>query len=64
MSSRRWTRRCRRLAAIIALTGFAALGGCSPKVGSDAWCEKLRNTPKIDWSTREAADFAKHCIFK
>jgi hypothetical protein len=36
---------------------------CSPSVGSDAWCEKMRETPKADWSTRQAADFSKHCIF-
>ncbi|MHC4933833.1 MAG: DUF3012 domain-containing protein [Planctomycetota bacterium] len=37
---------------------------CSPGVGSDAWCEKMKETPKADWSTREAADFTKHCAFK
>jgi hypothetical protein len=37
---------------------------CSPGVGSDAWCEKMKETPKADWSTREAADFTKHCVFK
>jgi hypothetical protein len=37
---------------------------CSPAVGSDTWCEKMKETPKADWSTREAADFAKHCILK
>jgi hypothetical protein len=37
---------------------------CSPGVGSDAWCEKMKETPKADWSTSEATDFTKHCIFK
>lgn len=37
---------------------------CSPGVGSDTWCEKMEETPKADWSTREATDFTKHCIFK
>lgn len=36
---------------------------CSPGVGSEAWCEKMKETPKADWSTRETADFTKHCIF-
>ena len=43
-----------------------ALGalGCSAKVGSEAWCEKMKETPKGDWSANNAADFAKHCVFK
>ena len=36
--------------------------GCSPEVGSDKWCEKMKAKPKGDWTANEAADFAKHCI--
>jgi hypothetical protein len=36
---------------------------CSPEVGSKAWCEKLAEKPKGDWSANEAADYAKHCLF-
>ena len=36
---------------------------CAP-TGSLAWCEKLKNTPKGDWSANEASDFARHCIFR
>ncbi len=36
---------------------------CGPKVGSDAWCKQLKQKPKADWSTNDAKDFAKHCIF-
>jgi hypothetical protein len=45
---------------LVVLTLFA----CSPKVGSEAWCEKLKETPKADWSANDAADFAKHCVFE
>lgn len=41
-----------------------ALSACVPEVGSDAWCENLKEKPKGDWSLNEASDFAKHCIFK
>lgn len=49
--------------------GFAvglavSLAGCSPKVGSDAWCEAMQDKPKGDWSANEAADYAKHCVFR
>ena len=38
--------------------------GCSPEVGSDAWCEKMQDTPKGDWSANDAAAYAKNCILK
>lgn len=49
----------KRLAAffILAMT----LTACT-EVGSEAWCEDLKEKPKGDWSANEAADFAKHCI--
>ncbi len=41
-----------------------ALAACMPEVGSDVWCENLKEKPKGDWSLNEASDFTKHCIFK
>lgn len=38
------------------------VAGCSPEVGSEAWCKELKEKPKGDWSANEATDFAKHCI--
>lgn len=38
--------------------------GCAPKVGSEAWCAKMKEKPKGEWSANEAADYAKHCLFK
>ncbi len=40
-----------------------SLSACSPKVGSEAWCEQLKEKPKADWTATEAKDFTKHCIF-
>jgi Protein of unknown function (DUF3012) len=51
-----------RIVALWLLLYVAA--GCSPKVGSDAWCRKMHDTPKADWSANDAREFAKHCIFK
>jgi hypothetical protein len=42
----------------------ALLTACAPEVGSDAWCEAMNEKPKGDWSTNEATDYAKHCVFK
>ncbi|WP_408607710.1 DUF3012 domain-containing protein [Enterovibrio coralii] len=38
------------------------IAGCSPTVGSDEWCNDMKEKPKGDWTASEAGDFAKHCI--
>jgi len=40
------------------------LSGCAPEVGSEAWCKKIAEKPKGELTANEAADYAKHCIFK
>lgn len=40
------------------------LAGCAPEVGSDEWCQDMKEKPKKDWTASEAADYTKHCIFK
>ena len=43
---------------------MAALSAaCSPQVGSEAWCENMGDKAKGDWTTNEATQFAKHCVF-
>lgn len=37
---------------------------CSPEVGSDEWCEKMKEKPKSEWTAGEAKDYAEHCLFK
>lgn len=46
-------------AAVITLS----ITGCT-KVGSEAWCAKLKDTPEGEWTVNEITDFAKHCVFK
>jgi hypothetical protein len=50
--------------ALIVLSLFVVVAGCSPKVGSDECCEDMKEKPKKEWSASEAADYAKHCIFR
>lgn len=57
-----------RFRRTILLGMLAALGGllssaCSPEIGSEAWCEKMREKPKGEWTGNEARDYAKHCLF-
>ncbi len=54
----RWAR---SLGFGIALSLLAV--ACAP-IGSTAWCEKLKDRPKGDWSANQASDFARHCIFR
>lgn len=49
---------------IFLATAVLALTACAPEVGSDAWCADMKEKPKGDWTANEAADFAKHCVFK
>ncbi|GGI92689.1 DUF3012 domain-containing protein [Shewanella gelidii] len=48
----------------LALAFAASLTACAPEVGSEAWCKKLEDKPKGDWTANEATDYAKHCVFK
>ena len=49
--------------ALVALSVIVMSTGCSPEVGSDKWCEDMKEKPKKDWTASEAADYTKHCVF-
>jgi len=50
-------------AIIAVLTTVVLLSACSAEVGSEEWCQDLKEKDKADWTSREAKDFTKHCIF-
>ena len=53
----------KRLSRLAVLASLAALlGGCSPEVGSEAWCQDMKQKAAGEWTASEAADFAKHCL--
>jgi hypothetical protein len=39
------------------------IAACSPEVGSEAWCEDMKQKPRGEWTVNEAGDFTRHCIF-
>lgn len=50
---------------VVALTACVfLLSACEPEVGSDAWCKKMIDTPKGDWSMNDASEFAANCVIK
>ncbi|WP_037987382.1 DUF3012 domain-containing protein [Teredinibacter turnerae] len=55
--------RIRGLGLLIIVSIFGAVA-CAPEVGSEAWCENMKEKPKGDWTANEAKSFAKDCIFK
>jgi hypothetical protein len=57
-----WKRGSCLLLALVTAFVLVASVGCAPEVGSDAWCEKMKETPKGDWSANDASDYAKHCL--
>ena len=38
------------------------LGACD-RVGSEAWCQKQKETPKADWTLQDTGDYTKYCVF-
>jgi hypothetical protein len=50
----------RKLSYFLAFATLA-LVACEPEVGSDAWCKKMEDKPKGDWTANEAGDYLKHC---
>jgi len=38
------------------------LAACAPEIGSERWCENMREKPNGDWTANEALDYARHCV--
>lgn len=43
---------------------YLAITGCSPEIGSKAWCEDMDEKDKGDWTVNEASEYTKNCIFR
>jgi hypothetical protein len=54
----------RNVFVAMVIAAFVGLPGCAPEVGSEAWCKKLDEKAKGDWTANELADYTKHCIFR
>ncbi|QYK01048.1 DUF3012 domain-containing protein [Shewanella psychrotolerans] len=51
-------------ATVLGFVLITSLSGCAPEVGSEKWCKQMEDKAKGDWTANEAADYAKHCVFK
>ncbi len=54
----------RMLKAVTIFLFVSILTACAPEIGSEAWCEDMDEKPKGDWSSNEAAEYAKNCVFR
>ena len=55
---------CKSASLFIITCLAVTLAGCAPEIGSDEWCEDMKEKPKGDWTASETADYAKHCIIR
>ncbi|WP_252895641.1 DUF3012 domain-containing protein [Photobacterium phosphoreum] len=40
------------------------MSACSPTVGSEKWCQQLKEKAKGEWSANEAVEFTRNCIIR
>ncbi len=52
----------KRLLGVI--ISIISLAGCAPEIGSEEWCEDMKEKPKGDWTANEAKYFTKYCLLK
>jgi len=48
--------------AMLLVTMATRLAACAPEVGSERWCEMMRDKPRGDWTANEALEFARSCV--
>jgi hypothetical protein len=52
----------RGLRITVALATIWWLTACAPEVGSERWCENMREKARGDWTANEALEFARSCV--
>jgi hypothetical protein len=48
--------------AVVLISVGTWLAACAPEVGSERWCENMREKPRGDWTANEALEFARSCV--
>lgn len=49
----------------VVLIGVATwLAACAPEVGSERWCENMREKPRGDWTANELVEFGRSCVLQ
>ncbi|WP_279147136.1 DUF3012 domain-containing protein [Photobacterium carnosum] len=49
---------------LILISTVFLLSACTPTVGSEKWCQQLKEKTKGEWSANEAVEFTQNCIIR
>jgi hypothetical protein len=47
---------------IFIIGGILLLAACGVEPGSEKWCKQKADQPKSEWTSSDAAMYARHCI--
>lgn len=47
---------------LLIICSILFLSACAPEPGSEAWCAKLKEKPKGEWTGEEAKTYTKNCV--
>jgi hypothetical protein len=50
--------------AVVLIGVVTWLAACAPEVGSERWCENMREKPPGDVTANEALEFARSCVLQ
>ena len=47
---------------LIAVLFAFTLSACGDRVGSEGWCDGMKEKPKSEWTMEETGDYTKYCV--
>jgi hypothetical protein len=50
--------------AVVLIGVVTWLAACEPEVGSERWCENMREKPRGDWTANELVEFGRSCVLQ
>ena len=49
---------------LLSIGSVLLLAACAAEPGSEKWCAEMKETPKSQWSTSDAATYARNCLIE
>ncbi len=55
----------KKLSLVTIILSFTTIiTACAPEIGSEKWCDNMKEMPKGKWTMNDAGDFTKFCILR
>ncbi|NQY27738.1 MAG: DUF3012 domain-containing protein [Piscirickettsiaceae bacterium] len=55
----------KKLSLVTIILSFTTIiSACSAEIGSEKWCDNMKEMPKGEWTMNDAGDFTKFCILR